>query len=273
MGLKASIRGRQAMTASRPIFARAAMLLRWKHPRRPTPRMPHRSRLNQPPSRPAFRILLRPAQIARPVTRWAVFSLTPKITRRSRAQCARTAISLWLPRPLDGRAHGDRRSDRHPRADCDRRSDGGRRAPTDPASHPGGHPLPRPVMGQTVSSRIRRIMLRSRRRVAPAVMLRRRMEERVLVRRRLPRPPSPAPRRRPRRGPRPPAPRRRPRRGPRPRGGRRRFRRYAPPIPHALTGRDNCLLCHAPDGGVNPAPADHAGRTVESCQACHKPTG
>ncbi len=47
----------------------------------------------------------------------------------------------------------------------------------------------------------------------------------------------------------------------------------APPIPHALTGRDNCLLCHATEGGVKPAPADHAGRTVASCQGCHKPTG
>jgi hypothetical protein len=46
----------------------------------------------------------------------------------------------------------------------------------------------------------------------------------------------------------------------------------APPaIPHELTGRDNCLLCHNPDGGVKPAPADHAGRTSDQCQTCHKP--
>jgi hypothetical protein len=45
----------------------------------------------------------------------------------------------------------------------------------------------------------------------------------------------------------------------------------APAIPHDLAGRDNCLLCHNPDGGVKPAPKDHAGRTSEQCQACHKP--
>jgi hypothetical protein len=45
----------------------------------------------------------------------------------------------------------------------------------------------------------------------------------------------------------------------------------APAIPHDLAGRDNCLLCHSPEGGVKPAPADHAGRAVDQCQACHKP--
>ena len=44
-----------------------------------------------------------------------------------------------------------------------------------------------------------------------------------------------------------------------------------PAIPHDLTGRDNCLACHDPDSGVRPAPSNHAGRTVESCQGCHKP--
>ena len=43
----------------------------------------------------------------------------------------------------------------------------------------------------------------------------------------------------------------------------------APAIPHALEGRDDCLICHAPDSAVKPAPADHEGRTNESCQACH----
>jgi nitrate/TMAO reductase-like tetraheme cytochrome c subunit len=47
----------------------------------------------------------------------------------------------------------------------------------------------------------------------------------------------------------------------------------APPaIPHDLAGRDNCLTCHNPDGGIKPAPRDHAGRTNDTCQACHKPT-
>jgi nitrate/TMAO reductase-like tetraheme cytochrome c subunit len=42
-------------------------------------------------------------------------------------------------------------------------------------------------------------------------------------------------------------------------------------IPHDLAGRENCLLCHSPDSGVKPAPKDHAGRTNDQCQACHKP--
>ena len=45
----------------------------------------------------------------------------------------------------------------------------------------------------------------------------------------------------------------------------------SPAIPHDLAGRDNCLLCHNPDGGVKPAPTDHAGRTNDQCQTCHKP--
>jgi nitrate/TMAO reductase-like tetraheme cytochrome c subunit len=45
-----------------------------------------------------------------------------------------------------------------------------------------------------------------------------------------------------------------------------------PAIPHELTGRENCLLCHNPDGGVQPAPPDHVGRTVDFCQMCHKPS-
>ena len=44
----------------------------------------------------------------------------------------------------------------------------------------------------------------------------------------------------------------------------------APAIPHTLTDRANCLQCHAA-GGVKPFPANHAGRTVDTCQSCHKP--
>ena len=47
----------------------------------------------------------------------------------------------------------------------------------------------------------------------------------------------------------------------------------APPakaIPHSLAGRERCLGCHAV-GGYKPAPADHAGRDNDLCQACHKP--
>ena len=47
----------------------------------------------------------------------------------------------------------------------------------------------------------------------------------------------------------------------------------APNIPHDLAGRDNCLMCHDPNTGIKPAPANHAGRTVDQCQTCHKPQG
>jgi nitrate/TMAO reductase-like tetraheme cytochrome c subunit len=43
-----------------------------------------------------------------------------------------------------------------------------------------------------------------------------------------------------------------------------------PSIPHTLVGRDNCLICHD-IGQLKPYPADHKGRTIEFCQACHKP--
>ena len=44
-----------------------------------------------------------------------------------------------------------------------------------------------------------------------------------------------------------------------------------PAIPHDLAGRDDCLMCHNPDGGMKPAPANHAGRTADTCQTCHQP--
>ncbi len=44
-----------------------------------------------------------------------------------------------------------------------------------------------------------------------------------------------------------------------------------PDIPHALEGRDDCLVCHAVDSAVKPAPANHTGRTNDTCRACHKP--
>jgi len=43
-----------------------------------------------------------------------------------------------------------------------------------------------------------------------------------------------------------------------------------PAIPHPLEGRDDCVVCHGPDG-FKPYPADHEGRSVTSCTACHKP--
>jgi hypothetical protein len=44
----------------------------------------------------------------------------------------------------------------------------------------------------------------------------------------------------------------------------------APAMPHALVDRDDCTLCHGP-GKVKPNPPDHAGRSAETCQICHKP--
>ena len=41
-------------------------------------------------------------------------------------------------------------------------------------------------------------------------------------------------------------------------------------IPHDVAGREDCLLCHGPNG-VRPNPADHVGRTNATCVACHKP--
>ncbi len=40
-------------------------------------------------------------------------------------------------------------------------------------------------------------------------------------------------------------------------------------IPHPIEGRDDCLLCHGLDG-VKPFPADHEGRTTETCLSCHQ---
>lgn len=43
-------------------------------------------------------------------------------------------------------------------------------------------------------------------------------------------------------------------------------------LPHAVTGHENCLLCHGEGiGGATRVPADHTGRTDETCQVCHKP--
>lgn len=40
-------------------------------------------------------------------------------------------------------------------------------------------------------------------------------------------------------------------------------------ILHSLEGRDDCLMCHG-EGAVEPFPADHAGRTNETCLTCHE---
>jgi hypothetical protein len=41
------------------------------------------------------------------------------------------------------------------------------------------------------------------------------------------------------------------------------------PIPHPLEGRDDCSVCHSL-AGVKPFPADHEGRTIETCLSCHQ---
>ena len=43
-----------------------------------------------------------------------------------------------------------------------------------------------------------------------------------------------------------------------------------PAIPHELAGREACLACHG-EGGLKPVPADHDGRTNDTCQTCHQP--
>jgi len=44
-----------------------------------------------------------------------------------------------------------------------------------------------------------------------------------------------------------------------------------PKIPHPLQNRDNCLACHQTGvGGAPKVPANHAGRTVETCKVCHQ---
>jgi hypothetical protein len=42
-------------------------------------------------------------------------------------------------------------------------------------------------------------------------------------------------------------------------------------IPHPMEGRDNCLMCHT--SGDVAVPANHAGRTNDTCTGCHKPAG
>ena len=44
----------------------------------------------------------------------------------------------------------------------------------------------------------------------------------------------------------------------------------APEISHELEGRDDCLLCHDPEGQVKPAPSSHADYANEQCALCHK---
>jgi len=43
-----------------------------------------------------------------------------------------------------------------------------------------------------------------------------------------------------------------------------------PHIKHDIAGRENCLICHNPEGKIKPAPKDHMGRKVDVCLSCHK---
>jgi hypothetical protein len=42
-----------------------------------------------------------------------------------------------------------------------------------------------------------------------------------------------------------------------------------PPVPHSTQGREDCVACHGA-GQVKPFPADHAGRTSDTCLGCHQ---
>ncbi len=47
-----------------------------------------------------------------------------------------------------------------------------------------------------------------------------------------------------------------------------------PSIPHGINDeRSECSLCHAVDSQIRPAPADHQGRSDNTCTTCHQPAG
>ena len=47
-----------------------------------------------------------------------------------------------------------------------------------------------------------------------------------------------------------------------------------PAVPHSLAGRDQCLGCHGSGSTAFPqVPADHAGRTEDTCTLCHSSEG
>lgn len=45
----------------------------------------------------------------------------------------------------------------------------------------------------------------------------------------------------------------------------------APMISHELEGREDCLVCHDPEGQIKPAPSNHGDYSPEQCGLCHKP--
>jgi predicted CXXCH cytochrome family protein len=48
-----------------------------------------------------------------------------------------------------------------------------------------------------------------------------------------------------------------------------RIAERAAAVPHPVTGREDCVACHGPEG-VRPFPADHAMRTNDICLGCHE---
>ena len=44
----------------------------------------------------------------------------------------------------------------------------------------------------------------------------------------------------------------------------------APEIEHELDGREDCLLCHDPEGQIKPEPSNHVDYASEQCTLCHK---
>lgn len=44
----------------------------------------------------------------------------------------------------------------------------------------------------------------------------------------------------------------------------------APKIAHMVSGREECLSCHAMSGGMKPAPANHQGYLNDACRTCHQ---
>jgi formate dehydrogenase gamma subunit len=44
----------------------------------------------------------------------------------------------------------------------------------------------------------------------------------------------------------------------------------APAIPHEVEGRDDCFMCHDPEGEIQPSPSNHVDYINEQCTLCHK---
>ncbi len=43
-------------------------------------------------------------------------------------------------------------------------------------------------------------------------------------------------------------------------------------VPHPIGGNPDCQICHGPKSLARPYPSDHAGRTNQTCLACHQPS-